>query len=54
MDEPRDQGNGKFEELRIRIPVRLVKRIEAHENKSGMDTASIVIEALDDFLRKHS
>ena len=47
-----DQCADPTEELTIKIPCRLAKRIEAYATKTGADLTGVVIEALDVFLRE--
>jgi len=47
-----DQCSDPTQELTIKIPCRLAKRVEAYANETGADITGVVIEALDVFLRE--
>jgi len=46
------QCSAPTQELTIKIPCRLAKRIEAYADKKGDEITGVVIEALDVFLRE--
>ncbi len=51
-DTVSDQCSDPTQELSIKIPGKLAKRIEAYANETGADFEGVVIEALDVFLRE--
>jgi hypothetical protein len=46
------QCSDLVQELTIKIPCRLAKRIKKYANETGADFTGVVIEALDVFLRE--
>ncbi len=50
-DTVSDQCSDPTQELTIKIPCRLAKRVEAYATETGADLTGVVIEALDVFLR---
>ena len=52
-DKAKDHCTDPTQELSVKIPCRLVERIEAHAKDTGADITGIIIEALDIFLREH-
>jgi len=55
-DSFKNQCDDKTKEFNIRIPCLLAERVEAYAKKNKTGIASVIIEALDDFLRmqKHN
>lgn len=51
-DTVSDQCSDPTQELTVKIPCRLAKRIEAYATETGADFTGVVIEALDVFLRE--
>jgi hypothetical protein len=51
-DTVSDQCSDPTQELTIKIPCRLAKRVEAYATETGADLTGVVIEALDVFLRE--
>lgn len=50
-DSFKNQCDDKTKEFNIRIPCLLAERVEAYAKKNKTGIASVIIEALDDFLR---
>jgi len=48
----KDQCNDITKEFNIQIPCMLAERVEAYASKNNTTIASVIIEALDSFLRK--
>ena len=46
-----DQCSDPTQELSLKIPCRLVERVDAYAKETGIDIENVVIEALDSFLR---
>jgi hypothetical protein len=49
----KDQCNDITKEFNIQIPCRLAERVESYASKNNTTIASVIIEALDSFLRRH-
>lgn len=47
----KDQCDDKTKEFNIQIPCMLAERIEGYAKKNNTSIASVIIEALDSFLR---
>ena len=50
----RDRCEDPTQELTLRIPCRLARRIENYSQQTGADIDQVVIEALDGFLRAYA
>ena len=50
----KEQCADPTQELKINIPCRLAERIELYASKNGSTIASVIIEALDIFLREQN
>jgi hypothetical protein len=48
----KNQCNDKTKEFNIQIPCMLAERVESYASKNNTTIASVIIEALDSFLRK--
>lgn len=48
----KDQCSDLTKEFNIQIPCKLAERVEAYASKNKTKITSVVIEALDSFLRK--
>ena len=49
----REQCSDPTQELKIEIPCRLADRIEAYAKQTGTHMSQVIIEAMDEFLRKN-
>ena len=49
---PKDQSTDLTQDLNIRIPSRLVERVETYASETGTTFTNVVIEALAIFLRE--
>jgi hypothetical protein len=47
----KDQCNDLTKEFNIQIPCRLAERVESYASKNDTTISSVIIEALDTFLR---
>ncbi len=51
-DSFKNQCDDITKEFNIQIPCMLAERVESHASKNNTTIASVIIEALDSFLRK--
>jgi hypothetical protein len=47
-----DQCQDLTQTLTIELPCQIFERVQRHAKENGMDAAGVLIEALDEFLRK--
>jgi hypothetical protein len=53
LEEIKNQGKDDLtQSLTIELPCQIFERVQRYANENGMDAAVVLIEALDEFLRK--
>ena len=51
-EELKNQCQDLTQCLTIELPCRMVERVERYAKENGLDVSGVLIEALDEFLRK--
>ena len=51
-EELKNQCQDLTQTLTIELPCQILERIERYAKENGLDVAGVLIEALDEFLRK--
>ena len=52
IEELKNQCQDPTQSLTIELPCQIFERVQRYANENGMDAAGVLIEALDEFLRK--